>query len=501
MGLVNELSGINYAQLESLSINFNKRVFLLKIYRISIAIIALYLFLYLLFSVALYKLIALSAFVSLLSIGCLLTKKTARLQLSAHFYIISCYCFLCFGTATSSGVENPGLLWFMICPLISFITLNSMMTRLWLFIILVTLIVFYFFEGYVVIDEFRGGKQWYLIACTLQFLMVYYIIKIFRREISKKTRELEALNELLKNNQEDLKKQQETLIHQSECLRKTEAQATERNQRLENYVNQLIDVGRMEELHAGGLEISIQSIQRILLNSMNLQNVGIWKLDDDENLNLIGSLGDFNTGFSLPQTLTRKSFPETFELLESGVIVVDNTESHQLKLQFKDMHFDTSLLACPYFIEGKFSGFFSCRARNKQWASEDVIFVRAISDTLRLAFKSHHRKSEQLLLEAKQKQIEELNDSLERKVSERTGELKIRNEQLTNFAFLNAHEIRGPICRLLGLRNLLALSKDPNEITQLSAYMASSIDELDAITQRASRLLADTLPTDYQTKD
>jgi signal transduction histidine kinase len=152
------------------------------------------------------------------------------------------------------------------------------------------------------------------------------------------------------------------------------------------------------------------------------------------------------------------------------------------------------MIDCPYFIEGKFAGFFSCRAVNRKWSAEDMIFIRAICNMLPLAFKSHHRKRQQTLLESKQRQIEELNDSLEKKVTERTAELKFRNEQLTDFAFINAHEIRGPICRLLGLRNLLMLTKNPEEIIALRDYMTSSIDELDAITRKANELLSETMP-------
>jgi ABC-type multidrug transport system fused ATPase/permease subunit len=47
-----------------------------------------------------------------------------------------------------------------------------------------------------------------------------------------------------------------------------------------------------------------------------------------------------------------------------------------------------------------------------------------------------------------------LNDALEMKVQERTEEIEQRNEKLESYAFYNAHKLRGPYCRILGLISL-----------------------------------------------
>jgi K+-sensing histidine kinase KdpD len=336
-----------------------------------------------------------------------------------------------------------------------------------------------------------------MIAPSLLFATVYNIIRIFRKEVSKKNNELASLNDLLHVKNERLEQYHKDLILQRDLLKEAESQAVARNDRLGHYLNQLSDMSTVEELHTGSLTYSIQIMQQLLVTSMNLDSVAIWHLNENKKLQLVGSLNSLNQPLHEPACLTKNDFPEAFEMLESGVILVptnNNEESQQLKLQFKDLSPETSMIDCPYFIEGKFAGFFSCRAVNRKWSAEDMIFIRAICNMLPLAFKSHHRKRQQTLLESKQRQIEELNDSLEKKVTERTAELKFRNEQLTDFAFINAHEIRGPICRLLGLRNLLMLTKNPEEIIALRDYMTSSIDELDAITRKANELLSETMP-------
>ena len=121
--------------------------------------------------------------------------------------------------------------------------------------------------------------------------------------------------------------------------------------------------------------------------------------------------------------------------------------------------------------------------------AEDIIFVRAISDTISLAFKSHQRILQQQTLEEKQREITEINESLERKVRARTNDLNMQNKHLTDFAFTNAHHIRGPICRLLGLQNLLTLTDDCQEVLKISDYLSVSIEELDRITRETSEKL------------
>jgi hypothetical protein len=481
--------------MDATTVTFDKRVFLLKTYAISIALVVLYLLMYWWFSVATYKIVALALFASFLMLGYWLTKVTFSLRATSHFYIICCYFFLCFGTATSSGIGNPGSIWFLFCPLVSFITLSSFSTRIWLAIILITLCAFYFLEDYVVIDQFRGGKHWFLIANVLQFGTVYYIIKIFRNEVSKKRHELEVLNELLQAKQARLEVYQFELMEQHDKLEVAESLAVERNDRLGEYLNQLLDISRMEELHTGSLDLAILTVQRILLKTMTLDSVRIWHLDEGgEQLNLIGKLASKNDVSQEPAILVRGHAPETLEILESGVIILspnEHGELQQLNLPFDNSGTKPSTIACPYFIDGKFAGFFSCCASDRKWSAEDVIFVRAISDALPLAFKSHQRKKQQLLLEGKQRQIEELNDSLEKKVASRTTELKFRNEQLTKFAFINAHNIRGPVCRLQGLRNLLMLAEKPEDVFLLRDFISSCVEELDVITRKASKLLED----------
>ncbi|MEN7548220.1 hypothetical protein AAG747_09885 [Rapidithrix thailandica] len=51
--------------------------------------------------------------------------------------------------------------------------------------------------------------------------------------------------------------------------------------------------------------------------------------------------------------------------------------------------------------------------------------------------------------------ISQMNIDLEKKVMEHTLDLRVKNKQLEEYAYFNAHNVRGPLARLLGLINLL----------------------------------------------
>jgi hypothetical protein len=469
--------------------SFSQRDFLLKVYLISIAVVGLYLIMSPWLQARMIKVLLLSILGVAFFVGYVLTIKTKRLAASSRYYIICLYIILFANATVTGGIGAPGTVWFVLCPLIAFITLSTRAARIWLAVILATVVGFYVFEETIVLAKFESRKAWYFISYLLFFPMVYSILKVFRREVSKRNIALTTLNQRLEVERKMLQKSQEELVQKSERLKEAETKALQRSAKLSYYLDQLIEVKRMEELHIGSLQYSIQAVTQFLVRAMDLENVAVWHAQlDSQSFELFRYLGNTSDVFERAK-IYRRDFFEAYEMLSSGAIIVGNApskEADQLKSVFVCSPGTDSMINCPYFIDGKFSGFISCRASQREWSQEDIIFVRAISDTLPLAFKSHGRRVQQNLLEAKQREITEINGSLEKKVKERTILLNERNKQLTDFAFTNAHHVRGPICRLLGLQNLLAITNDEAEVRKIAEYMTLSVDELDTITRKTS---------------
>lgn len=69
--------------------------------------------------------------------------------------------------------------------------------------------------------------------------------------------------------------------------------------------------------------------------------------------------------------------------------------------------------------------------------------------------------------------------------------LKKQNEQLTEIAFINAHEIRKPVASLLGLLQLFDNTGDENPDPELLKYFGAALKELDAVITQIINKTAD----------
>jgi signal transduction histidine kinase len=79
------------------------------------------------------------------------------------------------------------------------------------------------------------------------------------------------------------------------------------------------------------------------------------------------------------------------------------------------------------------------------------------------------------------KKIIAKNDSLEEEIRDRTKELIEYNQQLQQFAFIAAHNLRAPAARILGLGKVLDYASDTNEEKLIIDKLISSTHELDTV--------------------
>jgi signal transduction histidine kinase len=94
-------------------------------------------------------------------------------------------------------------------------------------------------------------------------------------------------------------------------------------------------------------------------------------------------------------------------------------------------------------------------------------------------------------LESKNTELEQLinslalaNQSLESNVRARTVELSQKNEQLIEYAHLNAHQLRGPYARVKGLFNLVNRQAELYHDPQIQLGIIQSLDELDNVIKK-----------------
>jgi hypothetical protein len=112
-----------------------------------------------------------------------------------------------------------------------------------------------------------------------------------------------------------------------------------------------------------------------------------------------------------------------------------------------------------------------------------------------LSIKNDELKRAVISLEQVNHRVEDLNKNLELKVWERTRELEIKNEQLVEYAHMNAHKLRGPFCRVKGLvmlKDMITKSSSAEE-RLISSMLLKSLEELDDVTNKIQQAVG---PTD-----
>jgi PAS domain S-box-containing protein len=88
------------------------------------------------------------------------------------------------------------------------------------------------------------------------------------------------------------------------------------------------------------------------------------------------------------------------------------------------------------------------------------------------------------------KEIKDINSSLEKRVQERTKILEEKNRQLAEYAYINSHLLRAPLCSILGLVNLLE-TKSKKEQEMVVFHMKKSSKELHEVVKKITKAIED----------
>jgi signal transduction histidine kinase len=89
-----------------------------------------------------------------------------------------------------------------------------------------------------------------------------------------------------------------------------------------------------------------------------------------------------------------------------------------------------------------------------------------------------------------QDNLSTMNTELERLVVERTERLRKKTETLIRYSYSNAHHLRGPVARLMGLVAIRALDKSPDN-DFFFAKVREQAEEIDKVVRQINTELGD----------
>jgi len=138
-------------------------------------------------------------------------------------------------------------------------------------------------------------------------------------------------------------------------------------------------------------------------------------------------------------------------------------------------------LFIPYIVVYFAMAYSSGILRDKyDTANEDLLIANDITSE-----KNQKIATQNEALNINQEKLNQINLHLEEMVQLRTQKLWQKNEQLVKYAFENAHNVRGPLARLLGWLYLYSVDKSiPQE--QILASIKKEAESIDEILKKLS---------------
>ncbi|HMG91909.1 MAG TPA: hypothetical protein VK589_17755 [Chryseolinea sp.] len=132
----------------------------------------------------------------------------------------------------------------------------------------------------------------------------------------------------------------------------------------------------------------------------------------------------------------------------------------------------------------------SCFIFQSIMSHDDSLIKRMLSE---LKLKSEQIETQNEELVQSQGRLNEINQYLEDLVIKKTEDIKSQNEKILKYAYSNAHHVRGPVARLLGLIQLSKLETDldyrwffekveisAKEIDEIITGISKELNEMDS---------------------
>ena len=146
-----------------------------------------------------------------------------------------------------------------------------------------------------------------------------------------------------------------------------------------------------------------------------------------------------------------------------------------------------SLLALSFIAVATFTFF----TRTQRILKANRELEEAVNQkTKELAAQNEELVQSQEEVSAQRDLVARQNENLEMEVSKRTNELVEYNQQLEQFAFIAAHNLRAPVARILGLGQLLEIEVAHEKKDEIYPKLVRAAEELDGVVKDLNTILA-----------
>jgi len=281
--------------------------------------------------------------------------------------------------------------------------------------------------------------------------------------------------------------------------------------KMQGFNNDLISISKNKLTNSGDL---LESLKEILLSScraLDISRISVWEYVAKENcIKLIVGYDMPKNEFTYSATLNKDLYPTYFEHLLTEKIIAAKDAVNDLKTsEFTESYLNPlgikSMMDSPFFIDGEFKGIICCEEQRdyRDWDDIDKLFSVGISNLISISYYCTMRKeqfellvkaSEELsnrtnLLEQINGKILTINEGLTTELIDKEQGIKELQDFIDDLSHRNAHHIRGPLCRIIGLVRLYQIDGDTDNRRLYIQYMDESAREMDNILKEVSQLL------------
>lgn len=457
------------------------------------------------------------------SIVLILTLIIFRMELSlttmSHVMIATMWLGFSTGIAFSGGIYSLVLPWLVLMPVMANFLIDRKAAKVWAMVSVVSVIFFmFFFKNQRLMLDDRGDWRALAAHLGLVFIIFYFsnlfstsktklldALKISNSELKEQKEEVVAQNEELVQQRNEIAAQRDHIERQNKVLReqnllvekinnelaKKAKEIFDRNATIEKHWHTLLAISKSRSINFGDFDEALKHIAKTAAESLKTDRVSVWQYEADRRSIKCLVLYELNEErYTQQEELLAKDFPRYFEALqEEEVIPADDAETDSHTFEFKEAylkpHHIESMMDTPYFLDGKLGGVLCCENLTyRHWLPEDIIFAQALSDIITLVYRAMQRREYEAKIREHKKEISRVNFDLEERIKERTSELEIQNHQLAEYAFINSHLLRGPLCRLLGLINLIDHTEIQSKEKDLISHLKLSGEELDEVVKK-----------------
>lgn len=355
----------------------------------------------------------------------------------AHLYIFTCWIGLVVLSLFSDGIRSYVLPWLVLVPMMALILTSYRFTWIWVIVCIVTVLGFYFTEGKIDLPEKWVATTDSVLIVSLHLgliLLTLWLTYIFEANQRSFVKKIEKQNDELVAIDEELRQSLEELSTTQELLAEKEAES-----------RSIVEALR-EHFH-------------------------ITEFDTEGNI-LYANQKVFDMTRSNPIALNR------FQQMDPAM------RDSRIKEWNKIVDGASSSGESLYEVKGHQFWVMSTYApiQNRLGKVSKILSVaHEITET---------KKREAEISEVNEKlskaldEIKKMNNLLEERVHERTIALEEKNKYLAEYAFINSHLLRGPLCRLLGLIQLLNYTDVSKADAELLRYLRMAGEEIDSVVER-----------------